>query len=143
MSCITNSKTVNQAILPNKSQRELVPACMKRHTYEQWFCIIIEHILSKTINPKVVEILKTKSLVPTFDPSMKTLMRIVKFMKENPSEGKTQLALDTKLNYARLAKHIVWMEKKGLVESVIEDNKINISLTSTGIDFAKIISKIS
>ncbi|AFS80658.1 hypothetical protein NKOR_03840 [Candidatus Nitrosopumilus koreensis AR1] len=99
--------------------------------------------MSKTINPKVVEILKTKSLVPTFDPSMKTLMRIVKFMKENPSEGKTQLALDTKLNYARLAKHIVWMEKKGLVESVIEDNKINISLTSTGIDFAKIISKIS
>ena len=73
---------------------------------------------------------------------MKTLMRIVKFMTENESEGKTQLALDTKLNYARLAKHIVWMEKKGLVESTVENNKILISLTKHGKDFAKIISKI-
>ncbi|QUC65162.1 hypothetical protein NsoK4_02585 [Nitrosopumilus sp. K4] len=98
--------------------------------------------MSKTVKPKVVEILKTKSIAPTFDPSMKTLMRIVKFMTEHPAEGKTQLALDTKLNYARLAKHVVWMEKKGLVESNIEDNKINITLTSAGKDFAKIISKI-
>lgn len=94
------------------------------------------------INHKVVEILKTKSLLPSFDPSMKTLMRIVKFMTENTSGGKTQLALDTKLNYARLAKHLVWMEKKGLVESTIDDNKINVSLTKTGRDFAKVISKI-
>jgi len=98
--------------------------------------------LSKSVNPKVIEIIKTKSLVPTFDPSMKTLMRIVKFMIENSSRGKTQLALDTNLNYARLAKHIVWMEKKGLVESAIDDNKINIALTKNGRDFAKIISKI-
>ncbi|WP_048097533.1 winged helix-turn-helix domain-containing protein [Candidatus Nitrosopumilus salarius] len=99
--------------------------------------------MGKSVNPKVVEILKTKSLVPTFDPSMKTLMRIVKFMTENSSGGKTQLALDTKLNYARLAKHLVWMEKKGLVESTIDDNKINVSLTKNGKDFAKIISKIN
>ncbi|PIW32239.1 MAG: hypothetical protein COW27_04905, partial [Nitrosopumilales archaeon CG15_BIG_FIL_POST_REV_8_21_14_020_37_12] len=85
-----------------------------------------------TIDHKVVEILKAKTLTPRFDPSMKTLMRIVKFMTENPSEGKTQLALDTKLNYARLAQHIVWMEKKGLVESTIDDNKINVSLTKSG-----------
>jgi len=98
--------------------------------------------LKKSINPKVVEILITKSLVPTFDPSMKTLMRIVKFMNENTSGGKTQLALDTNLNYTRLAKHIVWMEKKGLVESTIDDNKINVSLTQNGKGFAKIISKI-
>jgi predicted transcriptional regulator len=94
------------------------------------------------INYKVVEILKTKTLVPSFDPSMKTLMRIVQFMTEHSSGGKTQLALDTKLNYTRLAKHIVWMEKKGLVESTIDDNKINVSLTKTGRDFAKVISKI-
>ena len=100
-------------------------------------------ILDLVINHKVVEILKTKSLVPSFDPSMKTLMRIVKFMIENSSGGKTQLALDTKLNYARLAKHLVWMEKKGLVESTIDDNKINVSLTKTGRDFAKVISKIA
>ncbi|EIJ66673.1 hypothetical protein BD31_I1118 [Candidatus Nitrosopumilus salaria BD31] len=96
----------------------------------------------KAVNPKVVEIIKTKSLVPSFDPSMKTLMCIVKFMTENVSEGKTQLALDTKLNYARLAKHLVWMEKKGLVKSTIIDNKIHVSLTENGMDFAKVISKI-
>ncbi|MGY5147117.1 MAG: hypothetical protein ACW9W4_03885 [Candidatus Nitrosopumilus sp. bin_7KS] len=96
----------------------------------------------KAVNPKVVEIIKTKSIAPTFDPSMKTLMRIVKFMTENASGGKTQLALDTKLNYARLAKHLVWMEKKGLVKSTVIDNKIHVSLTENGMDFAKVISKI-
>lgn len=33
-------------------------------------------------------------------------------------------------NYSRLAKHIVWLEKKGLVESTIEDGKINAALTT-------------
>jgi predicted transcriptional regulator len=98
--------------------------------------------LDLVIDRNVLDILKTKSLVPTFDPSMKTLIRIVKFMTENSSGGKTQLALDTKLNYARLAKHLVWMEKKGLVESTIDDNKINVALTKTGRDFAKVISTI-
>ena len=74
---------------------------------------------------------------------MKTLMRIVKFMTENESEGKTQMALDTHLNYARLAKHVVWMEKKGLAKSVIYDDKVHITLTQSGKDFAKIISKIT
>jgi len=89
-----------------------------------------------------IKIIQKQKLTTSFDPSMKTLMRILKFMTENSSGGKTQLALDTKLNYARLAKHIVWMENKGLVESIIDDNKINITLTKTGRDFAKIISKI-
>ena len=98
--------------------------------------------MSRTVNPKVIEIIRTKSIEPTFDPSMKTLMRIVKFMTTHPSEGKTQMALDTKLNYARLAKHIVWMEKKGLAKSVIRENNVHIALTNSGKDFAKIISKI-
>lgn len=109
--------------------------------YKRPFDIVIGPILSKIVNPKVIDIIKSKSITPTFDPSMKTL-RIVKFMLEHPSEGKTQMALDTKLNYARLAKHIVWMEKKGLAKSTIYDNKIHISLTKDGRDFAKIISKI-
>ncbi|MHA7733614.1 hypothetical protein [Nitrosopumilus sp. S6] len=110
--------------------------------YNTPFSIVIRPILSKIVNPKVIKILKSKSIAPTFDPSMKTLMRIVKFMLEHPSEGKTQMALDTKLNYTRLAKHIVWMEKKGLAKSTIYDNKIHISLTKDGRDFAKIIAKI-
>ncbi|WP_238549794.1 winged helix-turn-helix domain-containing protein [Candidatus Nitrosotenuis chungbukensis] len=55
--------------------------------------------------------------------------------------GKTQLSLDANLNYARLAKHIMWLEKKGLVESKIESSKINIVLTRNGKAFASMISK--
>src|SRR3972149_5922274 len=81
---------------------------------------------------KITKIIKSKKLEPDFDPSMKSLMRIMKFMTKNGAEGKTQLSLDTNLNYARLAKHIAWLEKKGLVESIIEDNKINVALTTRG-----------
>lgn len=76
-----------------------------------------------------------------FEPSMKTLLRIMQTMTDNGSEGKTQLSLDTNLNYARLAKHIVWLEKKGLVESKIESSKINVALTKNGKVFASLISK--
>jgi len=87
--------------------------------------------------------IKSIRLELDFEPSMKTLSRIVKTMTENGSEGKTQLSLDTNLNYARLAKHIVWLEKKGLVESKITDNKINVALTTSGRVFASTISKSS
>ena len=92
---------------------------------------------------KITKIIKSKKLEPDFDPSMKSLMRIMKFMTESGAEGKTQLSLHTNLNYARLAKHVVWLEKKGLVESTIEDNKINVALTKSGREFASTISKIS
>ena len=88
-----------------------------------------------------IKIIKSKKLEPSFEPSMNTLSRIMKTMTEKGSKGKTQMSLDTRLNYARLAKHIVWLEKKSLVESTIEDNKINISLTRKGKEFASIISE--
>ena len=90
--------------------------------------------------PEIIEIVKKKILEPDFEPSMKTLSRIMKSILENGAGGKTQLSLDTNLNYARLAKHIVWLEKKGLAESTIEDNKINVSLTADGRKFASTIS---
>jgi len=92
---------------------------------------------------KIIKIVKSKKLTPSFEPSMKMLSRIIKFMTEKGSEGKTQLSLDANLNYARLAKHIVWLEKKGLAKSTIEDNKINVALTTNGREFASMISKIS
>ena len=92
---------------------------------------------------KITEIIKSKKLEPDFDPSMKTLLRIMKAMTKNGAEGKTQLSLDTNLNYARLVKHIVWLEKKGLVESIIEDNKVNVALTTNGRKFVSMISKAS
>lgn len=99
-------------------------------------------ICDLSVNPRVIKIIKSKKLEPDFDPSMRTLSRILKTMIEKGAEGKTQLSLDANLNYARLAKHIVWLEKKGLAESTIEDNKINVALTVDGKKFASTISKV-
>ena len=88
---------------------------------------------------KIIEIIKNKKLAYSFEPSMKTLSRILKTMTENGAEGKTQLSLHTNLNYAVLAKHIVWLEKKGLVESTIDKSRINVGLTEKGRAFASIL----
>lgn len=84
------------------------------------------------------EAIKQK-IEPGFKPSMGTLLRITKSMLEHGEEGKTSLSLDTNLNYTRLAKHIVWLEKKGLVKSTIKDTRINVGLTEKGRIFASII----
>jgi len=87
-----------------------------------------------------IDIVKKKKIEPNFEPSMKTLMRVLKAMTEGGSEGKTQLSLDANLNYARLAKHIVWLEKKGLVKSTIDKSKISVGLTEKGKIFASTLS---
>jgi len=89
---------------------------------------------------KIIDVIKKKKLDSDFEPSMKTLSRIFKTMADNGPEAKTSLSLDTNLNYARLAKHIVWLEKKGLVESTIDKSKINVGLTAKGRVFASTIS---
>ncbi|MHB8601748.1 MAG: winged helix-turn-helix domain-containing protein [Nitrosotalea sp.] len=86
-----------------------------------------------------INIVKNENLEPDFEPSMKTLLRIMESMTSNRSEGKTCLARDTNLNYSRLAKHIVWLEKKGLVESVVDDQKINVVLTQKGRTFGTML----
>lgn len=76
-----------------------------------------------------------------FEPSMKTLLRIMKTMSEKGGGGKTNLSLSTNLNYGRFLKHISWLEQKGLVESIVKDGKINVALTSNGRQFVEIILK--
>ena len=95
----------------------------------------------KEVHPKTVDIVKHKKLGPSFEPSMKTLSRILKTMVDNGPEAKTSLSVYTNLNYARLAKHIVWLEKKGLVESIIDKTKINVGLTEKGRVFASTLSE--
>ncbi len=87
------------------------------------------------MHSKTQVIVKNKKLEPIFEPSMKTLSRILKTMADTGPGGKTCLARDSNLNYARLAKHIVWLEKKGLVESINNDQKINVVLTQKGRTF--------
>ena len=89
---------------------------------------------------KTIDIIKNKKLEPDFEPSMKTLSRILKALTDNGSRGKTSLSLDANLNYTRLAKHIVWLEKKGLVKSTIDKSKINVGLTAKGRVFASTLS---
>src|SRR3990172_4297301 len=93
--------------------------------------IIRESQQIKLLTDRIIKIVKSKKLESDFDPSMKTLTHIMKFMTEKGAKGKTQLSLDTNLNYTILAKHIVWLEKKGLAELTIDplDNKINVALT--------------
>ena len=98
------------------------------------------HIMDHMKSSKTITILKKKKLEPNFEPSIKTLSRIFKTMADNGPKVKTSLSLDTNLNYARLARHIVWLEKKGLVESTIDKSKINVGLTAKGRVFASTIS---
>jgi predicted transcriptional regulator len=92
------------------------------------------------VKSQVIEIVKSKKLEPDFEPSMKTLSRLLQIMVDNGPEAKTSLSLDANLNYTRLAKHIVWLEKKGLVESTVNKSKINVGLTEKGRVFASTLS---
>jgi predicted transcriptional regulator len=91
------------------------------------------------LHSKSIGAVKRKKIEADFKPSIKALSRILKIMKKNGSEGRTCLARDSNLNYARLAKHIVWLEKKGLVESTIDKSKIDVILTEKGRMFATTI----
>ena len=88
---------------------------------------------------KITKIIKSTKLTSDFEPSMKTLSRILKIMVDSGPEAKTALSMEANLNYARLAKHIVWLEKKGFVKSAIKDNKINFGLTEKGRIFASML----
>jgi predicted transcriptional regulator len=90
---------------------------------------------------EVLEFIETAKAIPKkeFEPSMKTLLRIVKTLTDKGPEAKTSLSLDANLNYTRLAKHIFWLEKKGLVESIIEESTIKVGLTQKGRIFGTIL----
>ncbi|HZS74273.1 MAG TPA: winged helix-turn-helix domain-containing protein, partial [Candidatus Nitrosotalea sp.] len=83
---------------------------------------------------------KNKKTQPDFEPTTKTLVRILKTLADKGPRAKTSLSIDTSLNYTRLAKHIVWLEKKGLVESTIDKSKINVGLTAKGKIFASTLA---
>src|SRR5437867_2175519 len=77
-----------------------------------------------------------------FRPSIEILSRIMKVLLENHPTGKTNLSQQTNVNYVRLSKHIKWLEKRNLVESVVEDDKIVIILTESGRKFALTLTDI-
>ena len=88
---------------------------------------------------KITRIVQSKKLSKDFEPSLKTLSRILKIMLDSGPDAKTSLSLGANLNYARLAKHIIWLEKKGFVKSTVEDSKINVGLSEKGRIFTSMI----
>jgi predicted transcriptional regulator len=88
------------------------------------------------MNDDQLEIIKSKKTGPNFEPTTKTLARILKTLVEKGEDSKSTLAINAKLNYSRLAKHIVWLEAKGLVEAKIDESVIKIGLTEKGKKFA-------
>ena len=75
-----------------------------------------------------------------FEPSLKTISRIMQTIMDDGPKGRTSLSFDTHLNYTRLAKHIVWLEQKGFVESIKNNSKINVGLTTKGRVFVSMLS---
>ncbi|MFB5605304.1 MAG: winged helix-turn-helix domain-containing protein [Nitrosarchaeum sp.] len=82
-----------------------------------------------------------KALEKNFEPSMKMLIRIMDSMTEKGSKSKTNLSRGANLNYTRLVKHVIWLEKKGLVKSTVENARIKVNLTEKGRIFAATITK--
>lgn len=92
------------------------------------------------VTSTTIDIIKNKKIDAKFEPSIKTLTRILNCVEEQGPSARTRLSHKTNLNYSRLAKHVVWLEKKGFVELIIKESKINIKLTENGKLFAKTIS---
>jgi predicted transcriptional regulator len=87
---------------------------------------------------KSLNIVRNKKLEHNFEPSIKTLTGVLKIMMSNIPKHKTVLSIDADLDYTRLAKHIVWLEKRSLVTSEIKKPDIHINLTEKGKVFASI-----
>ena len=90
------------------------------------------------VSSRTMDIIKTKKLEPNFEPSVKILSHIFKTMEDDSKT--TSLPFDNSPNYTRLAKHIIWLEQKGLAKSTIDKSKINVGLTPKGRVFASTIS---
>jgi len=88
------------------------------------------------MNSKTIDTIKNKKEQFHFEPSMKTLSRILKTMINNGPGPKTSLSLDANIQYTRLVKHVVWLEQKGLVESTVDKSRIKVGLTEKGKEFA-------
>ena len=85
---------------------------------------------------------ETEKLGDCFEPSMKLLTRIMRVILEKNSVKKTGLSLEANIQYARLLKHLEWLEKKSLIESVVERGKVNVKLTRQGREFTMLISPV-
>lgn len=81
--------------------------------------------------------------ITNFEPSMKLLLRITKVILESNSIGKTSLSREASINYDRLSNHLVWLEKRHLVEPIVEDGKVKMKLTKSGRKFVTLLNNFT
>jgi predicted transcriptional regulator len=79
---------------------------------------------------------------PAFEPSLNVLCHVIRVMLEKNSIEKIGLSQESNIQYTELLKHLEWLEKKRLVESVVEEGRMYIVLTSKGREFARVISML-
>ena len=85
---------------------------------------------------KIIE--NTNNTEYAFDPRMKILLRITKIILESGSIGRTLLSQQTRVSYDRVSMHVEWLEKKHLVESILDEHKVKLRLTEKGRQFAEL-----
>lgn len=77
-----------------------------------------------------------------FRPSAVMLLRIMKVLLDKNSVGRTELALEANVQYGRLVTHLKWLGERKLVEMVVKDGTINVTLTVKGKEFASMLLAI-
>ncbi|MEM3008385.1 MAG: hypothetical protein QXY15_10085 [Candidatus Nitrosotenuis sp.] len=85
---------------------------------------------------------KKKENVVDFEPNPKVLPKIIKILFEEGQIGRTALSLKTKINYQVLSKHVIWLQRKGLIEFEIVGGKLLMKLTESGREFAQKLASI-
>lgn len=96
-------------------------------------------IRTKSTYDKMVQDKDTKS---EFQPNIKLLYRITKAIMENNSLGKTALSQKANINYVILMKHLIWLDDKGLIESIVNDGKVHVRFGEKGRQFADQLTKL-
>ncbi|HEX5672719.1 MAG TPA: winged helix-turn-helix domain-containing protein [Nitrososphaeraceae archaeon] len=86
--------------------------------------------------------ISNKTLDDKFEPSMKMIIKIINSIAKQGAYTKTDLSKDAGLNYTRLVKHVMWMEKKGLVKSKVENSRIKVNLTDKGEKFGSTVADV-
>jgi predicted transcriptional regulator len=74
-----------------------------------------------------------------FEPSMKILRRVLKAILEKNHMGKTNLSVESNVNYVKLLKYLEWMDEKQLIKFMDHNDKSCVTLSQKGREFSSIL----
>lgn len=74
-----------------------------------------------------------------FRPSAVMLLRIMKVLLDKNYIGRTELALEAKVQYKRLVTHLKWLGERKVVDMIVKDDIVNVALTDKGREFASML----